>query len=81
MENPKGKCTFAELLNNFSWKKPIFFFYNFSSSEDDEELDDAESESSDGSRRGRRGGPVRRSTRARISRYDREFSKFFLPVI
>lgn len=48
-----------------------------SSTDDEEELDDIGSESSDDSTRigRRRGEPVRRSTRARVSRYDREFSK------
>lgn len=53
--------------------KTVKLFTFCSSSDDDEDFDEV-SESSDNSRSGRRGGgPVRRSTRARISRYDREF--------
>ncbi|XP_017786913.1 PREDICTED: titin homolog isoform X2 [Nicrophorus vespilloides] len=47
-----------------------------SSSDEDEEDEfdeDLDSDSSEFGRRKRKGGPVRRSTRARISRYDRDF--------
>ena len=54
------------------------------SSDDEEDPDEALSYSDDsdmgGRRRGRRGEarPVRRSTRARMTRYDEDFSKFFV---
>lgn len=57
-------------------------FKGTSSDEDDEDPDEQISSSEDsdmgGRRRGRRGQsrPVRRSTRARMTRYDEEFSKF-----
>lgn len=40
-------------------------------------MDDVVTDSSEGAY-GRRNGPVRRSTRARIARYDREFSEWFV---
>lgn len=50
--------------------------YHFSDSQDDDFDENIDSASSDelANRRGRR-QPVRRSSRARISRYDRDFSK------
>lgn len=41
-------------------------------------MDDVVTDSSEeASGYGRKNGPVRRSTRARIARYDREFSEFY----
>jgi hypothetical protein len=57
--------------------------------EEEEELELDESEESDMAGRNRRGGsgrrrrnaePVRRSTRARITRFDKEFSKLILII-
>lgn len=56
----------------------IFFFISNSEEEDlDEDLgsDDTDDSNLRGRRRG--SGPIRRSTRARTTRYDQDFSKIF----
>ena len=73
----------------------INLIYLYSSSEDEDEEEEEEelelddSEESDVAGRNRRGGsgrhrrnaePVRRSTRARITRFDKEFSKLLLMI-
>ena len=73
----------------------IILIYLYSSSEDEDEEEEEEelelddSEESEVAGRNRRGGsrrhrrnaePVRRSTRARITRFDKEFSKLLLMI-
>ena len=72
----------------------VSLIYLFSSSEDEDEEEEEElelddSDDSDVAGRNRRGGsgrhrrnaePVRRSTRARITRFDKEFSKLLLMI-
>lgn len=66
---------FYEIINNC----------NTRSEEEEEDLEDLGTEDSDdydvGQRGKRRSGPIRRSTRARTTRYDREFSKFHINIV
>jgi cbb3-type cytochrome oxidase subunit 3 len=67
----------------------IYFSSEDEDEEEEEELELDDSEESDVAGRNRRGGsgryrrkaePVRRSTRARITRFDKEFSKLLLII-
>lgn len=69
----------------------MIYLYSSSEDEDEEEeeeleLDDSEESDVAGRRRGgsgrhrRNAEPVRRSTRARITRFDKEFSKLMLMI-